>query len=853
MASSLKIHIDGDTSGFEKSINSLAGMAQKTLAGYNSFALGIAKGIGAAFTAAGGALLTLGGLAVKEGMGFETQMSAVQAISGASAKDMELLSQKAKDMGAKTVFSATEAGKAMEYMGMAGWDSSQMVDGLAGIMNAAAASGEDLGLVSDIITDGLTAFGMSAEDSGRMADVLAAAATKSNTNIGMLGDSFKYVAPVAGALGYSLEDTSVALGLMANSGIKASEAGTSLRALLANLAKPSDPVSAYMERLGISLSDVSGNILPLNTLLGDLREKFQGLSEAEQAEYAAGLAGREGMSGLLAIVRASPEEYEKLSEAINNSSGAAEAMAEVRLDNLAGDIEQLGGALSTLAIEWSESINGPAREAVQFAEEQVQKLISAFKSDGLKGAVSEIGNILSETVTKLTEEAPALVEMVTGLISSLVSGLLENKDALLQGATETFHALLEGVETILPQLLELAATFTPSIADALMQGSGAVYTAGIEILTSLFEGLASNAEGLGETAGSVMKDFAEALLENLPKLMEAAIEIISGLGKGIGEQLPELIPVAIEAILALAEALVDNASSLTEAAIAIIEGLIEGLIEALPTLLEEAPKLIGKLADALVKDTKSLVNSGVKLIAALTKALIDNLPEILEAALKITAELVRGLLSSLFEIGGAGVKLGGELIKKILETDWLQLGKDILAGIVRGLEAGLNAALETAKSICGSIFDAFTTFFNINSPSRLMRDKVGHGVIEGVAVGMDDRAAKNLIEDSVDDISEKTFDTFSNGLTGSGSKLKTSLLSAFSRLQPEFTASVSATGFQLFNGVMASGSADRSMADTFNIIVNIHEASTSGVDVRQIARQIGKETQNEMRRRGIRG
>ena len=200
------------------------------------------------------------GAAVKSTMDFDTAMSTVQATSGATATEMSELRDKAKEMGETTQFSATESAEALNYMAMAGWKTEEMMGGIEGIMHLAAASGEELATTSDIVTDALTAFGMKADEAGRFADVLAAAATNANTNVSMMGESFKYVAPVAGSLGYSIEDVSIALGLMANSGIKADMAGTSLRNMLQRMAKPTKESQAAMDRLGISLEDDSGRM-----------------------------------------------------------------------------------------------------------------------------------------------------------------------------------------------------------------------------------------------------------------------------------------------------------------------------------------------------------------------------------------------------------------------------------------------------------------------------------------------------------------------------------------------------------------------------------------------------------------
>ena len=279
---------------------------------------------------------------------FEAAMSEVKAISGATSEEFAQLTDKANQMGAVTKFTASESAEAFKYMAQAGWDAKEMMDGIEGLMSLAAASGEDLGTTSDIVTDALTAFGMSAKESGRFADVMAMAANATNTDVAKMGDTFKYVAPVAGALGYSIEDTAVAIGLMANNGIKASQAGTSLRSLLTNLTHPVGQAEDAINDLGISITNADGSVKPLSQTLQELRSKFGALSEAERAQYAAMLAGQEGMSGLLAIVNASDQDFADLTEQINNSSGAAQEMADIMMDNLAGKFELFTGALDSM-------------------------------------------------------------------------------------------------------------------------------------------------------------------------------------------------------------------------------------------------------------------------------------------------------------------------------------------------------------------------------------------------------------------------------------------------------------------------------------------------------------------------
>lgn len=302
--------------------------------------------------------------AVKSGASFEAQMSKVRAISGAGTADMVRLTEMAKKMGATTKFSATQSAQALEYMGMAGWKTDQMISGLPSIMNLAAASGEDLGLVSDIVTDALTAFKMKAEDAGRFADVLAAASSNSNTNVAMMGETFKYAAPLAGALGYSIEDTAVAIGLMANAGIKADQAGTSLRGTLTNLAKPSKENLKYIKKLGVSLTDSAGKSKPLLRLLGEFREKFAKLTETQRAQYAAGIAGKNAMSGFIAMMNASEADFVKLTTAINNSEGAAKNMADTMNNNLLGQITLLKSSVEGIANRFYESFGKKAKNSI---------------------------------------------------------------------------------------------------------------------------------------------------------------------------------------------------------------------------------------------------------------------------------------------------------------------------------------------------------------------------------------------------------------------------------------------------------------------------------------------------------
>lgn len=359
---------------------------------------------------------------VKTYMDFEAQMKKVQAISGASGADFEALTAKAKEMGAATQFSATESAQALEYMAMAGWKTDDMLGGISGIMDLAAASGEDLGRVSDIVTDALTAFGLQASDSAHFADVLAQASSNSNTNVSMMGMTFKYVAPIAGALKYSIEDVGTAVGLMANAGIKGEQAGTSLRAMMTRLVDPPKEAGSAMDRLGITVKNADGTMKPFRQTMKDLRSTFAGLTDAEKAEAASAIAGQEAMSGFLAIVNASEADFDKLTASIDNAEGAAGNMAKTVNDNLKGDLKSLSSVWESVQLEFMSGKGADGlREFVQGVKDDVAKF-KGYIEDGFD--ISDIGRSAMDVLVQLKNkfiELDGVGSLLAG--GALVAGL----------------------------------------------------------------------------------------------------------------------------------------------------------------------------------------------------------------------------------------------------------------------------------------------------------------------------------------------------------------------------------------------------------------------------------------------
>ena len=409
---------------------------------------------------------------VKKSRELEAQMSTVKAISNATTEDMTRLTDMAKHMGATTQFTAVEAGKALEYMAMAGWKTDQMLGGLPGIMNLAAASGEDLGQVSDIVTDALTAFNMTADQSGRFADVLAQASSNANTNVSMMGATFQKVAPVAGTLGYSVEDMSLGIGLMANASVKAETAGTSLKTALANMAKPTKQMQAYMDKYGISLTNADGSMKTFREVIDNLRSSLGGLSKTEKTAAATAIFGKESFAGMLAIVNASDADFKKVSDAVNNAAGAAKRMAAIKLDNLEGDVTLLKSATDGLQTAIGDALLPTFRAGTQ----QLTKFVS-----------------------NLTEFINANPELVRTIVK-VTAGLLAFKAAALT-AKLGFLELKGGVLTI----QKVMALFKGKTALAGVEAVGfAGKVKGVaKSVTGYFGGIGSAAGGVGRAFGQM--------------------------------------------------------------------------------------------------------------------------------------------------------------------------------------------------------------------------------------------------------------------------------------------------------------------------------------------------------------
>ena len=531
----------------------------------SDFAGAVGVGAMSAGTAAGVAVAAAGAaaaVATKKFADFDATMSKVRALTKASDTDMRALTETARKLGATTKYSATEAAEAMTYLGMAGWKSKDIMKAMPGLLDLAAASGEDLARVSDIVSDDLTAFKMPAEQAGHFADVLAVASSNANTNVSLMGETFKYVGPLAGSLGYSIEDMALATGIMANGSIKGEQAGTTLRALLTRLVKPTKESAMAMERLGLNILDTNGKMKPFRQILADMRKGFSNLSEAEKGEVAAMLAGQEAMSGTLLLANENQSTIDNLTKALDNSNGASKEMAGVMNNNLNGALKEMGSAIDELALSLGQVLEPTVRDAVK-------GITGAFQ--GLAKDIEPYGKILQGPVGDTTE---ALEESRAEI-------------AQLESEHPTFMALVELFKQVKQNAEEMSSAMQ-GFGESLAQAFGnETVNQGIQLLLQAMTKFA-------EFQGKVLGDFGTLGFTPVAQFMELGKLIVS---KAV-ELMGELLTIAIEKCSEIGKAVAEFA---------------DGMIRSFGTAINSIKVFFSELADSAIADINRILDGMVNL------------------------------------------------------------------------------------------------------------------------------------------------------------------------------------------------------------------------------------------------
>ncbi len=722
------------------------------------------EGVGQKLMPVTAAVGGLGAAAVKVASDFDSAMSQVAAVSGATGKDLEALRDKAREMGSKTKFSASEAAEAMNYMAMAGWKTNDMLSGIEGIMNLAAASGEDLATTSDIVTDALTALGLSAEDSGHFADILAAASSNANTNVSMMGETFKYCAPVAGALGFSAEDTAEAIGLMANAGIKSSQAGTAMRSMMTNLTGEVKFVGDAFGELTIQTTNTDGSMRSLGDILADCRAAFAQMSESEKAANAEALVGKNAMSGFLAVMNAAPGDIEKLNNAINNCDGTAEKMAATMQDNLAGQLTILKSQLEELAISIGEILMPYIRQIVGWIQglvdwlnsldEGTKKIIVtvALVAAALGPVLIVIGKVVGAIGTIMTV-VPQIASAISGVIG-FVSGTVIPAISAVVAAIGWVPLAIAAVVAILVVLYNKCEWFREAV-NAIWTQIKEFFVSAWEVicsfftetipnawnsLVSFFQGIPAWWSGLWQSVGDFFSniwtnmmnnpvltgivDMIRSLWENLSTTLQGIWNGIKTAASGAWELIKNVV---LGPVLLLIDLVTGNFTKLKEDAANIwnniknaasniwngikqvVGSLAQGLVNHVSILFNGLKTTIANIWTA-IKNTASSAWNGLK---NLVSSIASNLKQAAVNAFKAMVSGIRSALSSLGSVVQSGFQSAVSFITS-LPGKALEWGKDFINGIADGIRSAIGNVINAVSDVA----DKIRSFLHFSVPDE---------------------------------------------------------------------------------------------------------------------------------------
>ena len=666
-----------------------------------------------------GVVTGLGTAAVKTAADFDSAMSRVAAVSGATGSDFDKLRDKAREMGAKTKFSATEAADAMNYMAMAGWKTEDMLSGIEGIMYLAAASGEDLATTSDIVTDALTAFGLTAEDSGHFADVLAAASSNANTNVSMMGETFKYCAPVAGALGFSVEDTAEAIGLMGNAGIKASQAGTSMRSIMTNLTGDVKLSGAAIGDVTIATTNADGSMRSLSAILADCRVAFGGMTEAEKANNAETLVGKNAMSGFLALMNAAPEDIAKVSGAVNNCKDAAKNMADTMQDNLEGQLTILKSQLQELAISFGDLLMPAVRSIVSGLQGMVDVLNAM--PDGVKQVIMLIallaavlgpvliiiGKVISAvgTIMTIVPKLAGVINTVKTAFGALNAVMLANPIAIVIAAIAALVAAFVYLWNTNEEFRQFWISLWESVKETAIQCWQAI---------SAF--LSQAWEAIQNTAVSVwngIRDFFSGLWTGIQTLFTTVVNAIAGFLSGawnavkgtvvsVWNAISQFFTSVWNGIRNVTSVVVNGIRSFLQSAWNGIRALITTVMNGIKSVVTAVWNGIRSVITRVMNGIRSVVSSVWSGIRNTISSIVNGIKNTVSNAFHAMWSGIRSTISGIYNTIRDGLGNAVNYITSLASAGW-RWGADIINGIVNGIRSCIGAVASAVTDVANTI------------------------------------------------------------------------------------------------------------------------------------------------------
>ena len=648
-------------------------------------------------------------------------MSKVAAVSGATGAELDKLREKAREMGAKTKFSASEAADAMNYMAMAGWKTGDMLDGIEGIMNLAAASGEDLATTSDIVTDALTALGLSASDSGHFADILAAASSNANTNVGMMGETFKYCAPVAGALGFTAEDTAEAIGLMANAGIKSSQAGTAMRTMLTSLTGDVTFVGDAFGELTVQTVNTDGSMRNLGDILTDCRAAFAQMSESERAANAEALVGKNAMSGFLAVMNAAPADIEKLNSAINNCDGTAEKMAETMQDNLAGQLTILKSQLEELAISVGEILMPSIRQIVSWIQglvdwlngldEGTKKIIVtiALVAAAVGPVLIIIGKVVGAIGTIMTV-VPQIAAAISGVIA-FVSGTVVPALGAVVAAIGWIPLAIAAVIAIIVLLWNKCDWFREAVIavwEAIKSATIIAWNAVKEFLVNLWNGIVETGKTVWNGLSSFFTSCWEGIQTMFTTVLTAISTFFSSVWTGIqnvvitiGTAIQTFLSTAWTAIQAVITTILTAIQTVFTMVWNAIKAVITTVVGAIQSFIKTAWNGIQSVVQTVMNTIQSVVSGVWNSVKSVTSSVLDAVKTAVSNVFTNVVSSIRTAMGNVYSAVESGFNKAVGFIKGLASSAFTW-GADMINGIVNGIKSCIGNVIDAVSDVIRS-------------------------------------------------------------------------------------------------------------------------------------------------------
>ena len=647
----------------------------------------ITKTVASATAAAAAAVGAMGIAAINTGREFEGAMSQVAATmlidktTAEGQKAFETLENAARECGASTAFSATEAAEALNYLALAGYDADKAATALPTVLKLAGAGAMSLANASDMVTDSMSALGIAATEANltQFSDQLAQTASKANTSVAQLGEAILTVGGTAKGLAGGTTELNTALGILADNGLKGAEGGTHLRNIILSLQNPTDKAAASLQSLGVDVYDAQGNMRGLNDVFKDLQGAMDGMDNASKDTILSTLFNKTDLTAANAMLANCTDRFDELSASIENSAGACENMYAIQLDNLNGDIDILKSGLSDLGISIYQDLNGPLREMTQLATSMVGELSEAYKSGGMEGMVGAVGGCMAEVVNTIADYAPQVVSMGVDLLENFISGITDNSGALATAASEVITVFVEGLFTLVPQVI----------------------LAGIDILTQFVQSMTAQLPQLISTGTQAIVNFVNGIIQRLPEVISTALTLVQTLVNSIGQNAPMLISAAIQLIGNLVLGIVSMLPQLLQMGIQLILSLAQGILSNLPQILQMGVQIIISLVSGITQMLPMIIQGGIQLIISLIQGIIANLGNIVQAAVQIVITLATGLIQAIPQLIAAIPQLVGAIIDTILSTNWLDVGIQIIKGLIDGI-------LSTGKSLWNAIKSLFT-------------------------------------------------------------------------------------------------------------------------------------------------